>query len=163
MRDIIGKRASLVPRPAVAVAVAFAVGMALAAGSRARADDIATGNMHFSAKDMDMNGDQMISRDEFMAYGEKMWGMMSKGASTISVEDAAQDFARGNMRFSAKAMDTDHDGTISKDEFMAYGGKKFDMMKNKSGMMSVDDVAWNFARGNRQPGSAKTGAKTDSQ
>jgi len=123
--------------------------LAFAALAGAQSNDFATGNMHFSAKDMDTNGDHMISKDEFMQYGEKMWGMMSKGKDTIPVRDAAADFARGNMRFSAKAMDADHDGSISKEEFMAYGEKKFDKMKNKDGMMTVEDATKNFARGNR--------------
>lgn len=126
-----------------------AISLALATSAVAQSNDFATGNMHFSAKDMDVNGDHMISKDEFMQYGEKMWGMMSKGKDTIPVRDAASDFARGNMRFNAAAMDADHDGSISKEEFMEYGAKKFDKMKNKDGMMSVDDVTKNFARGNR--------------
>ena len=122
--------------------------LAFAAGAGAQSGDFATGNMHFSAAEMDANGDHMISKDEFMQYGEKMWGMMSKGAATITTGDAAQDFARGNMRFSAKMMDADHDGTISKEEFMAYGERKFDRMKDKSGMMTTADATKNFARGN---------------
>jgi hypothetical protein len=77
-----------------------------------------------------------------------MWGMMSKGAATITINDADQAFARGNMRFSAGAMDVDHDGTISKEEFLAYSAKQFDKMKDKNGMMSVTDATRNFARGN---------------
>jgi hypothetical protein len=125
-----------------------AITLALATVAGAQSNDIATGNMHFSANDMDANGDHMISKDEFMQYEGKMWATMSKGKDTVSVPDAASGFARGNMRFSAKAMDTDHDGSISKEEFMNYGEKKFDKMKNKDGMMSVEDAATNFARGN---------------
>src|SRR4029077_4027330 len=62
-----------------------AVMLAFAAGARAQSNDIATGNMHFSVAEMDVNGDHMISKDEFMQYGEKMWSMMSKGATTITV------------------------------------------------------------------------------
>ena len=125
--------------------------LAFAAGVHAQSNDIATGNMHFNAAEMDVNGDHMISKDEFMQYGEKMWNMMSKGAATITVHDAAQDFARGNMRFNATMMDADHDGTISKEEFMAYGGKKFDKMKDKNGMMTTADATKYFARGNLRP------------
>ncbi len=121
--------------------------------------------MHFDPKAIDTNGDNMISRDEFMQFGEKMWTAMAKGASSISVHDAAQSFARGNMRFSAKAMDTDHDGTISKDEFMKYGGDKFDKMKDANGMISVDDALKDFARGNMHGGAkaAKPAASGDKQ
>jgi hypothetical protein len=125
-----------------------AMAMAFTAGACAQSGEIATGNMHFSAAAMDANGDHMISKDEFMQYGEKMWTMMSKGAATVSVHDAAQDFARGNMRFDAKVMDADHDGTISKEEFMASGEKKFDKMKDKSGMMTTADATKYFSRGN---------------
>jgi secreted Zn-dependent insulinase-like peptidase len=126
-----------------------AMSLALVAVAVAQTNDIATGNMHFSAKDMDTNGDQMISKDEFIQYEQKLWAMMSKGSSTISMSDAASDFARGNLRFNAKAMDADHDGNISKEEFLAYGEKKFDKMKNKDGMMTIEDATKNLARGNR--------------
>ena len=125
-----------------------AMALAFGAGAHAQSNDFATGNMHFDAAAIDLNGDHMISKDEFMQFGEKMWSMMSKGAATITVHDAAQDFARGNMRFSAKVMDADHDGTISKEEFMAYGEKKFDLMKDKSGLMTTADATKYFARGN---------------
>jgi Ca2+-binding EF-hand superfamily protein len=112
-------------------------------------DDFATGNMHFDVKAMDTNHDGMISHDEMKAYGEKMWSAMAKDAPTIPVVQAAQDFARGNVNFNAKAMDTDHDGTISKDEFMTYAEHKFDKMKKDShGMVSVADASAAFARGN---------------
>src|SRR6266850_96756 len=60
------------------------------------------------------------------------------------------DLATGNMHFDAKAMDNDHDGKISKDEFMKYTEQKFDKMKNSQGMISVADAAANFARGNQR-------------
>jgi hypothetical protein len=140
-----------------ATLVSIAVGL-LAAGAGAQSGDFATGNMHFNPRDMDANRDNMISKDEFMAYGAKLWGSLSNGASTISVDAAEADFARGNMRFNAKAMDTDHDGTISKDEFMTYGGKRFDMLKGKDGLMSVADATWNFARGNLHANDSGTAA-----
>jgi hypothetical protein len=90
-----------------------------------------------------------------MAYGDKMWGMMAKGANSISVTDASQDFARGNMNFDAKAMDTDHTGMITKQQFMTYGGAQFDKKKNADGMIPVDDAWKDFARGNMHPKTAK--------
>jgi hypothetical protein len=114
----------------------------------AQTNDFATGNMHFDAKAMDTNGDHMISKDEYMKYGETMWGMMAKSANALSVNDAARDFAQGNLRFSAKAMDANHDGSITKEEFMTYAQHKFDKMKDAGGMMSVDDAATKLARGN---------------
>ena len=57
-----------------------------------------------------------------------------------------------------RAIDTDHDGTISKDEFVAYAGKKFDTMKKTDNMVSVTDMAKSIARGNtnRNEPKAKT-------
>lgn len=124
--------------------------------------DFATGNMRFDAKAMHANADGMISRDEFMKYGDTMWQTMAKGAPSIPVAQAAQDFARGNLRFNAKAMDTDHDGEISKDEFMRYAGQKFDKMKNPQGMISVADATANFARGNQRVASKPDDPKASS-
>jgi Ca2+-binding EF-hand superfamily protein len=110
------------------------------------ADDFASGHMHFDAKAIDTDGDGMISKAEFTAYGEKNWALMSHGAKTIKVSTAATDFARGNMNMNADAMDTDHDGSISKEEFFKYAEAAFDKMKDAKGQMSVADAATNFAR-----------------
>jgi hypothetical protein len=126
-----------------------AASLTLAGGARAQSNDFATGNMHFVAADIDTNGDHMITKEEMMAYGEKMWNMMSKGAASIPVPEAKADFAQGGLRFSANTMDTDHDGSISKEEFLKYAAHKFDKMKGKDGMMSVDDAGKDFATGNR--------------
>src|SRR6266853_1800508 len=75
---------------------------------------------------------------------------------------ATPEFATGNMRFNAKAMDTDHDGKISKDEFMKYAEQKFDKMKNSQGMISVADATTNFARGNQRVASKPDNPKASS-
>jgi Ca2+-binding EF-hand superfamily protein len=135
----------------------------LASGAYAQTkNEFATANMRFDAKEMDANGDSMISRDEMMKYGEKMWTTMANGKTTIPVAVAAQDFATGGLAFNAKAMDPDHDGTISKEEFMTYSGKKFDQMKNADGMMSVNDAAKSFARGNPHQTGESTPKETSS-
>ena len=140
-----------------------AAALLLASGTHAQVtDDLATGNMHFDAKAMHANADGMISKDEFMKYGDTMWRTMAKGAPSIPVAQAAQDFARGNLRFDAKAMDNDHDGKISKDEFMKYAEQKFDKMKNSQGMISVADAATNFARGNPRVASKPKNPGADS-
>jgi hypothetical protein len=132
-----------------------AVSLLAATGALAQSNEFATGNMHFDAKEMDTNGDHMITREEMLAYAEKQWEMMAKGKSTIPIAVAAKDFASGGVNFKARAIDTDHDGTISKEEFLAYAGKKFDTMKKTDGMVSVDDMAKAIARGNMPEHKAK--------
>jgi hypothetical protein len=112
--------------------------------------DIARGNMHFDAKAIDANGDNMISKDEFMKYGETMWERMNRSATvSVPIADAARDFARGGLKFDAKAMDANGDGKITKDEFMKYGEAKFDRMKkDPNGMISVADAARDIGSGN---------------
>jgi hypothetical protein len=135
----------------------------LAGGAHAQSNEFATGNMHFDAKDMDTNGDHMITRDEMIKYAEKQWDLMAKGKDTIPIAVATRDFATGGVNFKARAIDTDHDGTISKDEFVAYAGKKFDSMKKTDGMVSVDDMAKAIARGNTNPGAGKGKGKTEKE
>jgi len=128
-----------------------AASLLLAGGAYAQSNDFATGNMHFDAKDMDTNGDHMITRDEMTAYAEKQWDMMAQGKDTIPIAAAAKDFATGGVNFKARAIDTDHDGSISKAEFVAFAGKKFDSMKKTDNMVSVADMARSIARGNTTP------------
>ena len=114
----------------------------------------ATGNpMHFDAKAMDTNGDGMITKAEMMAYAEKMWDMMANGKDTIRISRATKDFATGGLAFNAKAIDTDHDGSISKQEFLTYAEHKFDKMVHPNGMISVQEAAKAFARGSPPPNS----------
>jgi Ca2+-binding EF-hand superfamily protein len=114
----------------------------------AQSNEFATGNMHFDAKDMDTNGDHMITREEMVTYAAKQWDLMAQGKDTIPIAVAAKDFATGGVNFKARTMDTDHDGTISKAEFVAYAGKKFDSMKKTDHMVSVEDMARAISRGN---------------
>src|SRR6202022_1002008 len=119
--------------------VTSAAALLLAGGASAQSNEFATGNMHFDAKDMDTNGDHMITRDEMIKYAEKQWEMMAHGKDTIPIAVADKDFATGGVNFKARSIDTDHDGTISRDEFVAYSGKKFDRMKKTDNMVSVAD------------------------
>jgi hypothetical protein len=137
----------------------FAASLLLAGGAYAQSNDFATGNMHFDAKEMDTNGDHMISREEMIAYAEKSWDKMAQGKDTIPIAVAAKDFATGGINFKARAIDTDHDGTISKAEYVAYAEKKFDTMKKTDNMVSVDDMAHAIARGNTSPHSSKATAR----
>jgi hypothetical protein len=135
--------------------VISAASLLLAGGAYAQSNNFATGNMHFDAKDMDTNGDHMVTRDEMTKYAEKQWDMMAQGKDTIPINVAAKDFATGGVNFKARTIDTDHDGTISKEEFVAYAGKKFDTMKKTDNMVSVADMAKAIARGNTNPDAAK--------
>jgi Ca2+-binding EF-hand superfamily protein len=143
--------------------VTSAAALLLAGAASAQSNEFATGNMHFDAKDMDTNGDHMITRDEMVKYAEKQWEMMAQGKPAIPITVAAKDFATGGVNYKARAIDTDHDGTISKDEFVAYAGKKFDTMKKTDNMVSVTDMAKSIARGNTNPDEAKAKAKEPSK
>ena len=133
-----------------AAVMTLLAGGALAQSSNSNA--FATGNpMHFDAKAMDTNGDGMITKEEMMAYAEKMWEMMANGHDTIRISRATKDFATGGLAFNAKAIDTDHDGSISKKEFLDYAEHKFDKMVHPNGMISVQEAAKAFARGTPAP------------
>ena len=126
----------------------------LTGGASAQGNEFATGNMHFAAIDMDTNADHMITREEMVKYAEKQWEMMAHGKDTIPIGVAAKDFATGGVNYKARAIDTDHDGTITKEEFVAYAGKKFDSMKKTDNMVSVTDMAKAISRGNTNPDDA---------
>jgi hypothetical protein len=127
----------------------WVLGGLLATAVHAQANTFATGNMHFDVKEMDTNGDHMITREEMLAYAQKTWQMMAQGKDTIPIAVAAKDFATGGVNFKARAIDADHDGTISKEEYLAYQTRKFDSMKKTNNMVSVDEMARAVARGNK--------------
>jgi len=111
---------------------------------------------------MDTNGDGMVSRDEWIAFHEKVFTMLDKdktgkldakafvspdGGELVSF--ATGGYARG-LRSAAMMhkIDTDGDGTISHDEYIAYETKVFDMMdtsKTHKGMIGKEEVM--FATG----------------
>lgn len=140
----------LISAAALTLAAALAL---LSAGAQAQTSNaFATGNpMHFDAKAMDTNGDGMITKEEMMAYAEKLWEAMAGGQDTIRISVAAKDFATGGFAYNAEAIDTDHDGTISKKEFLDFAEHKFDKMVHPNGMISVQEAAQAFARGSPPP------------
>ena len=91
---------------------------------------------------MDTDGNHMMSKDEWLAFQEKIFTMLDKNktgkldAKTF-VDKSGGDvatfatggYARG-LRSAAMMhkIDTDNDGTISHDEYIAYQSKIFDMM-----------------------------------
>ena len=123
------------------------------ASAQAPAQDFANGNMpmHMDVNAMDTNHDGMISKEEFAAYGEKIWIAISHGKPTVPVNTAAVDFATGNMAMNAQDMDADHDGTITHEEFMTYGAKAFDKVKNTRGLLTLSDTTKYFSTGNMKP------------
>jgi hypothetical protein len=109
-------------------------------------------NMHFNAKEMDTKGDNKITEEEMMAYVEKMWNSMANGKDYIPVKTATKDFAAGGVSAKASEMDTNHDGKITKQEFLAYYSKKFDAMKHPTdNTISVQEAAKAFGRGSPPP------------
>jgi Ca2+-binding EF-hand superfamily protein len=133
-----------------------AVILAASAVAQAQGNEFATGNMHFDAKEMDTNGDHMITREEMVAYAQKTWEMMAHGRQSLAIDIADKDFASGGVNYKARAIDTDHDGTISQQEFVAYATRKFESMKKSDNMVSVDDMARAIARGNTYPAPGKS-------
>jgi hypothetical protein len=153
-------------RPAILAACA----LALAYSTASFADDMAsfaTGGYARGLRSeklmhkIDANGDGMISKDEWIAYQEKVFAMLDKNktgaldAKTFVdpnggdlVSFATGGYARG-LRTTAMMhkIDTDGDGTISHDEYIAYQTKIFDMMDTSAvhkGMVGPQEM---FATG----------------
>ena len=125
--------------------LAFLAVVTLSCVGFAQADqgsDFARGGAHFSAKEMDIDKDGMISKGEFMRYHMDIWDRMTKSSNgAMSSSDAAASFARGGMHVNVEAMDADHDGTIAKDEFMEYEAPHWNLLpKDPSGQISVADM-----------------------
>jgi hypothetical protein len=108
--------------------------------------------MHFNAKEMDTKGNNKITEDEVMAYAEKMWNSMADGKDSIPVTTATKDFAEGGVSVRATEMDANHDGKITRQEYLAYFSRKFDAMKHPTDKtISVQEAAKAFGRGSPPP------------
>jgi hypothetical protein len=135
--------------------VASAALLLVGVGAYAQENSFGTGGantMHFNAQDMDVKKDNKITKDEWMAYAEKMWDSMANGKSYLPVATMTEDFAQGGVSARAEKMDTNHDGKISKKEYLAYFSKTFDKMKDPhTETISVQEAAKAIGRGEPPP------------
>jgi hypothetical protein len=146
--------------------LALAVLAALASAPLAFADEVAsfvTGRYARGLRTMDemkmidTDGDSTISKDEWLAYQEKVWAAFPKdkdgkvdemGFTTRSgamASFATAGYARGlQTKGMMHRIDTDGDGTISHDEFIAYQTRLFEMMDtNHTGSLGPQEFLGN--------------------
>jgi len=102
---------------------------------------------------MDTNGDGMVSKDEWTSFQERTFAALDKDKSgyieeaefTATSDEkfafATAAYARGLMtKEMFMKIDANGDGKISREEFLAYHRKIFDMMdKQKKGMVGLVD------------------------
>jgi len=102
---------------------------------------------------MDGNGDGMVSKDEWMSFQERTFDALDKDKSgsideaefTATSDErfsfATAAYARGLMtKEMFMKIDANGDGKISREEFLTYHRKIFDMLdKQKKGMIGLVD------------------------
>jgi hypothetical protein len=138
------------------------ISAALLVASLAHADDMvsfATGGYARGLRTLaemhkiDTDGDGTVSKAEWLAYQEKVFAALDKNKTGavdekefLSPSSDMATFATGGYArgLQTKAMmhkiDTDGDGTVSRDEFIAYQSNVFDMMdKNKNGSLGPQE------------------------
>ena len=160
-------------RPAV---IAMACAFAVAYSAAVLAEDMvsfATGGYASGLRSeklmhkMDTNGDGMVSKDEWLAFQQKAFAMLDKsktgkvnakefistdGGDMVSI--ATGGYARGlRTKAMMHKIDTDGDGTVSHDEYIAYQTKVFDMMDTSTthkGMLGKEEIMFATGGNNRR-------------
>ena len=140
----------------------------LAAGTTAIADEMvsfATGGYASQLRTpqmmhkIDTNGDGQVSKAEWDAYQQKLFGMLDADSSGAldnkefmqAHQNDVASFATGGFATALRTsemftkLDADHDGKLSRSEFLAYQSKLFDMMDTgKTRMLGQNEF---FGRG----------------
>jgi hypothetical protein len=152
-----------------------ASGLAMAFSAASFADDMAsfaTGGYARGLRSeklmqkMDTNGDGMVSKDEWLAFQEKVFAMLDKDKSGkvdskefVGTGGDMATFSTGGYARGLRTMammhkiDTDADGTVSHDEFIAYQTKVFDMMDTSTqhkGMLGKKEIMFATGGNNRR-------------
>ena len=98
------------------------------------------GHGHGMMTRADTNGDGTISRAEYVAQSEARFARMDKnGDGFITADEMGGKGGRGGGRL--MAADTDHDGKISRAEFMAQSAERFaGLDANGDGQISGDEM-----------------------
>jgi len=106
---------------------------------------------------IDTDGDSTISKDEWLAYQEKVWAAFPKNKdgkvderaftsrSGAMVSFATGGYARGlHTKEMMHKIDANGDGAVSHDEFIAYQTKLFEMMDtNHTGSLGPQEFLGN--------------------